>query len=163
MAKFLDKMESPKDLQQLSIAELKELTQEIREYIIECVSKTGGHLASNLGLVEATVAMHYVFDFKVDKLLFDVGHQCYTHKILTGRRDLMKKLRTEGGITGFPNPDESPYDQFSVGHAGTAISTALGMAMGSQLQKKDDKIVAIVGDASIVNGLSFEALNNIGW
>jgi 1-deoxy-D-xylulose-5-phosphate synthase len=162
MAKFLDKIESPKDLQQLSIAELKELTQEIREYIIECVSKTGGHLASNLGLVEATVAMHYVFDFKVDKLLFDVGHQCYTHKILTGRKDLMKKLRTEGGITGFPNPDESPYDQFSVGHAGTAISTALGMAMGSQLQKKDDKIVAIVGDASIVNGLSFEALNNIG-
>lgn len=161
MSNFLEKINGPKDLHLLNFSQLGELADEIREYITECVSKTGGHLASNLGTVEATIAMHYVFDFKVDKLLFDVGHQCYTHKILTGRRDELKQLRTEGGISGFPNPAESDYDQFAVGHAGTAIPTALGMAMGAQLKGTDEKIVSIVGDASIVNGVSFEAMNNI--
>ncbi len=162
MSDFLKKIESPKDLHLLNNEQLKDLAQEIRHYITETVSKTGGHLASNLGVVETTLAMHYVFDFAKDKLLFDVGHQCYTHKIITGRREQFKKLRCQDGITGFPNPAESSYDQFSVGHAGTSIATALGMAMGSQLQNKNDKIVSLVGDASIVNGLSFEALNNLG-
>lgn len=162
MSDFLKKIETPKDLHLLNTEQLSDLAQEIREHIIECVSETGGHLASNLGTVEATLAMHFVFDFAKDKLLFDVGHQCYTHKIITGRREQLKKLRCQDGITGFPNPAESIYDQFTVGHAGTAIPTALGMAMGNQLQNKNDKVVAFVGDASIVNGVSFEAMNNLG-
>ena len=116
------------------------------------MSKTGGHLASNLGVVEVTLALHKVFDFSKDKLLWDVGHQCYAHKILTGRKDVFGKLRQADGPSGFPNPDESPYDQFCVGHAGTSVATAIGMALGQARQKQDGKIVALVGDASIVNG-----------
>src|SRR5690606_10756818 len=127
------------------------------------VSKTGGHLAPNLGVVELTIAMHYVFDFSSDRLLFDVGHQCYPHKLLTGRLGLMSKLRTRQGMSGFPEPRESPYDLFSVGHAGTAISTAVGMARGDQLMGQGHrKTVAIIGDASIVNGVALEGLNNAG-
>ena len=162
MTDLLNKINSPDDLKKLSVRELESLAGEVREFITECVSVTGGHLASNLGVVELTLAMHYVFDFKKDKLLWDVGHQCYTHKIITGRKDLFTKLRTRDGISGFPNPDESPYDQFTVGHAGTAIATAMGMALGEKQTNLNDKIVALVGDASIVNGLSFEALNNLG-
>ncbi|GAF73385.1 unnamed protein product, partial [marine sediment metagenome] len=132
------------------------------QFILSSVSKTGGHLASNLGVVELTLAMHYVFDFKTDKLLWDVGHQCYTHKIITGRKADFTKLRRHDGISGFPNPAESIYDQFVVGHAGTAIATAIGMAIGQLQRQKNDKIVALVGDASIVNGISFESLNNLG-
>jgi len=135
---------------------------EIREFITAAVSRTGGHLASNLGVVELTIALHYVFDFEKDRLLWDVGHQCYTHKILTGRKEQFVKLRRLGGVSGFPNPAESPYDVFTVGHAGTSIATALGMALGAEKLKAKEKIVAVVGDASIVNGLSFEALNNLG-
>jgi 1-deoxy-D-xylulose-5-phosphate synthase len=164
---------------------LKSLADEMRQFILATVSKTGGHLASNLGVVELTIALHYAFDFKTDKLLWDVGHQCYTHKILTGRKEAFKQLRQADGISGFPTPDESVYDQFTVGHAGTSIATAIGLALGEQLRQKTEdrnqktevrsqlpitnyqlpitsKIVAVVGDASIVNGTSFEALNNLG-
>jgi 1-deoxy-D-xylulose-5-phosphate synthase len=159
---FLNEVDSPADVKNLSVTELKKLAEEIRRFILGSVSKTGGHLASNLGMVELTLAMHYVFDFKNDKLLWDVGHQCYAHKIITGRKEKFKDLRRAEGISGFPNPAESEYDQFSVGHAGTSIATAIGMALGQKQQDKDDRVVAVVGDASIVNGASFEALNNLG-
>jgi len=162
MANLLEQIDSPDDLKKLSVHQFKTLAEEIRQFILASVSKTGGHLASNLGAVELTLALHYVFDFKVDKLLWDVGHQCYTHKIITGRKNDFTKLRKSDGISGFPNPDESIYDQFAVGHAGTSIATAIGMAMGQVKSGRDDKIVALVGDASIVNGPSFEALNNLG-
>lgn len=162
MAEFLDKINSPEDVRSLSVEELGVLAEEVRELITQSVSQTGGHLASNLGVVETTIAMHYVFDFKKDKLLWDVGHQCYAHKILTGRRELFDKLRQHDGLSGFPNPAESEYDLFRVGHAGTSIATAIGLALGAEHKKTDEKIVAFVGDASIVNGLSFEALNNLG-
>jgi 1-deoxy-D-xylulose-5-phosphate synthase len=167
VGKLLEKVDSPADVKKLSVPELKTLAEEVRQFILKSVSKTGGHLASNLGVVELTLALHYVFDFQHDKLLWDVGHQCYTHKIITGRRDKFKNLRHVEGISGFPNPAESPYDKFSVGHAGTSIATAIGMALAEQLASKDkkrraSKIVAMIGDASIVNGTSFEALNNLG-
>jgi 1-deoxy-D-xylulose-5-phosphate synthase len=162
MAKILDTICGPADIKPLSAEQLNRLAEEIRELITLSVSRTGGHLASNLGVVDLTLALHYVFDFAKDRLLWDVGHQCYAHKILTGRRDKFDQLRQEAGLSGFPNPAESLYDVFSVGHAGTSISTSLGMAMGAQYKGTDEKIVALVGDASIVNGLSFEALNNLG-
>ena len=161
MNKLLEKINCPADLDGLSVEELTQLADEMREFITHSVSQTGGHLASNLGVVEMTIAMHRAFDFTKDRLLWDVGHQCYAHKILTGRRGDFGKLRQEDGLSGFPNPGESEYDVFSVGHAGTSISTALGMALGAAHNKTDEKIVALVGDASIVNGLSFEALNNL--
>jgi 1-deoxy-D-xylulose-5-phosphate synthase len=163
------------------VAELEPLSEEIRQFILRSLSKTGGHLASNLGAVELTLALHHVFDFSRDKLLWDVGHQCYTHKIITGRKAGFEQLRHVGGISGFPNPGESEYDQFTVGHAGTSIATAVGMALGEQVKagssevpsdshRRDTerqgpgtpRIVAVVGDASIVNGTSFEGLNNLG-
>ena len=172
---FLNGVNSPADVKKLSVPQLKTLAEEIRQFILSSVSKTGGHLASNLGVVELTLALHYVFDFKEDKLLWDVGHQCYTHKIITGRKDKFEHLRRPEGISGFPNPAESEYDQFAVGHAGTSIATAIGMAIGEELRIKNEelriktekkskfpRIVAMVGDASIVNGTSFEALNNLG-
>jgi 1-deoxy-D-xylulose-5-phosphate synthase len=174
MSKFLEQINSPADVKRLSVPELKTLAEEIRQFILASVSKTGGHLASNLGVVELTLALHCVFDFQQDKLLWDVGHQCYTHKIITGRRDKFELLRHLGGISGFPNPAESQYDQFAVGHAGTSIATAIGVALGEQLRTKGqesraprvvpdgNKIVVVIGDASIVNGTSFEALNNLG-
>ena len=160
--KFLKGVNGPGDIKKLSVPQLQTLAEEIRQYILGSVSKTGGHLASNLGVVELTLAMHYVFDFKEDKLLWDVGHQCYAHKIITGRKDKFRHLRCAEGISGFPNPAESEYDQFVVGHAGTSIATAIGMAIAQSQQEKNDKIVSMVGDASIVNGASFEALNNLG-
>lgn len=159
---LLDKINSPQDIKALSVAQLNRLAAEVRDFITHCVSCTGGHLASNLGAIELTIAMHYVFNFSTDRLLWDVGHQCYAHKILTGRKELFKKLRQKDGISGFPSPDESEYDQFTVGHAGTAIPTAIGLALAADKLKTQEKIVAFVGDASIVNGLSFEALNNMG-
>lgn len=161
MKNILDFINYPEQVKELDIKDLTVLAEEIRQFIIETVSNTGGHLASNLGTVELTLALHYVFDFSVDKLLWDVGHQCYTHKIITGRKKAFRKLRTAEGVSGFPWPAESEYDNFTVGHAGTAIPTAVGMALGCE---KDDpqKIISLVGDASIVNGLSFEGLNNLG-
>jgi len=178
MSSLLETINSPADLKKLSMSELETLAEEIRQFMLRSISQTGGHLASNLGAVEMTLALHYVFDFKQDKLLWDVGHQCYTHKIVTGRKAGFERLRQIGGISGFPNPAESEYDQFAVGHAGTSVTTAVGMALGEQLKtgpattaaedarRKAEapapKIVAFVGDASIVNGTSFEGLNNLG-
>lgn len=162
---------SPSMLKDMSIAELESLASEIRGAIIDQVSSTGGHLAPNLGVVELTIAMHRVFDFGHDRLLFDVGHQCYPHKLLTGRYDRFQKLRTREGMSGFPEPSESPYDLFRVGHAGTAISTAIGMARGDQINKQSyhpesnpngRRVAALIGDASIVNGLAMEGLNHAG-
>jgi 1-deoxy-D-xylulose-5-phosphate synthase len=162
MDNLLEQINCPDDLKKLTVPQLPALADQIRQYILSSLCKTGGHLASNLGVVELTVALHYVFDFKTDKLLWDVGHQCYTHKILTGRREKFLKIRQRNGISGFPNPNESPCDQFRVGHAGTSVATAAGFALGLQKLNKEEKVVAVVGDASIVNGLSFEALNNLG-
>ena len=160
---LLDTINSPADLKALSIDDLDVLAADIRHAICDQVSKTGGHLAPNLGVVELSIALHYVYDFSYDRLLFDVGHQCYPHKLLTGRRELLGKLRTREGMAGFPEPRESPYDLFSVGHAGTAISTAVGMARGDQINGEADRhSVALVGDSSIVNGLALEGINNAG-
>jgi len=160
---LLNNLKGPADLKRLPIDQLPELAEQIRHVICEQVSRSGGHLAPNLGVVELTIALHYVFDFGYDRLLFDVGHQCYPHKLLTGRLGLLPELRTRDGMAGFPDPDESPYDLFAVGHAGTAISTAVGMARGDALNgEADRKAVALVGDASIVNGVAFEGLNNAG-
>ena len=168
---YLPGIKSPQDIKSLSIEELKRLCIEIRTAIHGQVSKSGGHLAPNLGVVELTVALHYVFDFSFDRLLFDVGHQCYPHKLLTGRYPLLSKLRSRDGMSGFPEPRESSYDLFAVGHAGTSISTAVGMARGDvvngeafhPVEKPDGRrVVALVGDASIVNGVAMEGLNNAG-
>jgi len=169
--KILPGIQSPADLRALSVDQLPELAQEIREAIIEQVSRSGGHLAPNLGVVELSIALHYVFDFAHDRLLLDVGHQCYPHKLLTGRLPLLSKLRTREGMAGFPEPSESPYDLFRVGHAGTAISTAVGLAKADELKRESfepeerpdgRRVVALVGDASIVNGLAMEGLNSAG-
>ncbi|MBN1435976.1 MAG: 1-deoxy-D-xylulose-5-phosphate synthase [Sedimentisphaerales bacterium] len=157
---YLPEIKNRDDLRRLTMNQLGELAEEIRQLIQNTVSKTGGHLASNLGVVELTIAMHTVFDAYHDKILWDVGHQCYVHKILTGRADKFDSLRQSGGISGFPAPSESEADQFAVGHAGTAIASALGIALGAQMRQTDEKVIAVVGDASIVNGLSFEGLNN---
>src|SRR5437773_4644086 len=164
---LLERIASPADVKKLTPEELNTLAGEIRTRIFEAVSKNGGHLASNLGVVELTLALHKVFDFGPypdgpDRLLWDVGHQCYTHKMLTGRAPMFDRLRKQGSVGGFPSPDESPYDLFAVGHAGTSISTAVGMARGDEKLARKSHVVAVVGDASIVNGLSFEGLNNAG-
>lgn len=165
-APLLPTIQSPADLRGLSIQQLEQLAGEIRQSIFTAVQTNGGHLASNLGVVELTLALHAVYDFGPhptgpDRLLFDVGHQCYPHKMLTGRSDFTQ-LRKKGHIGGFPMPDESAYDLFAVGHAGTAISTAVGMARGDSALGLNNHVVAVVGDASIVNGLAFEGLNNAG-
>src|SRR5271154_117696 len=157
---LLDRIGSPADLRKLSMDELTALTAEMRERIFSAVSINGGHLASNLGVVDLTLALHYCFDFGPypagpDRLLFDVGHQCYPHKMLTGRAARFQTLRKKGSVGGFPSPSESPYDLFSVGHAGTAISTAIGMARGDQALNRKNHVVAVIGDASIVNGMAF--------
>ncbi len=162
MTALIETIHSPKDLRALSVRQLPSLADEIRHRIIEVVGRNGGHLASNLGVVELTLALHYVFDFSHDRLLWDVGHQCYTHKLLTGRQEGFERLRKRDGASGFPDIHESEYDQFTVGHAGTAIATALGLALGERALKSDRRIVALVGDASIANGLSFEGLNLAG-
>ena len=163
----LERIASPADVKKLSPEDQAILAREMREKIIDAVGKNGGHLASNLGVVDLTIALHCVFDFGPfpdgpDRLLFDVGHQSYPHKMLTGRANSFDRLRKKGSVGGFPSPDESPYDLFAVGHAGTAISTAVGMARGDELAGKQNHVVAIVGDASIVNGVALEGLNNAG-
>lgn len=168
---LLESIRSPADLRVLRPEQLSDVAAELRRVIIDQVSRSGGHLAPNLGVVELTIALHYIFDFSRDRLLFDVGHQCYPHKILTGRLGLLSGLRTSRGMAGFPEPRESPYDLFSVGHAGTGISTAVGMARGDTLageayhsKKHPDgrRVVTLIGDASIVNGVAMEGLNNAG-
>jgi 1-deoxy-D-xylulose-5-phosphate synthase len=164
---LLDAIHKPTDVRRLSPVELTRLAEELRGRIFQAVSKNGGHLASNLGVVELTLALHYVYDFGPypagpDRLLWDVGHQCYPHKLITGRAGQFDRLRKKGSVGGFPSPEESPYDLFSVGHAGTAISTAVGLARGDAHLNRNSNVVAVVGDASIVNGLAFEGLNNAG-
>jgi len=157
----LASVNGPADLKALTAEQLEQLAEELRKRIVETVSRRGGHLASNLGIIELTLALHTVFDFSRDRLLWDVGHQCYAHKIVTGRRDGFANLRQKGGPSGFPDPSESPYDLFATGHAGTAISTAAGLAWADEFAGMGNrKIVAVVGDAAIVNGLSLEAVNN---
>ena len=167
---LLPTIQSPTDLRALPMDRLPELAAEIRHAICDQVSRSGGHLAPNLGVVELTIALHYVFDFSHDRLLFDVGHQCYPHKLLTGRYPLLANLRTRSGMAGFPEPRESAFDLFSVGHAGTGISTAVGMARGDSLNgegwstenPRGRRVATIIGDASIVNGVAMEGLNNAG-
>lgn len=159
---LLENINDPHQLRTLSREQLAQLTQELREFLIESVSKTGGHLSSNLGTVELTVALHYVFNTPDDRLVWDVGHQTYSHKILTGRREAMSKLRMFGGIAGFPKREESPYDTFGTGHSSTSISAALGMAVAAKRQKVERRTVAIIGDGAMTGGMAFEALNNAG-
>ena len=169
--KVLPGITSPADVRAMPIDALPQLAAEIRHAICEQIMKTGGHFAPNLGVVELTIALHYVFDFSHDRLLFDVGHQCYPHKLITGRANMLPRLRQTGGMSGFPDPRESAYDLFSVGHAGTAISTAVGMARGDllggeafdpQSNPQGRHVCALVGDASIVNGVAMEGMNNAG-
>ena len=159
---LLEQINSPKDLKKLNQKDLPRLADEIRREIIDVVSKTGGHLASSLGAVELAIAVHYVLDTPRDKVLWDIGHQAYAHKILTARREAFKTLRQLGGISGFPNKDESEYDIFTVGHSSTSLSSALGLAVARDIRGTDEKIVAIIGDAALANGMAFEAMNHIG-
>lgn len=160
--KLLDTINSPADLKRLPIGKLPLLAEEIRDFIIETVSHTGGHLAPSLGTVELTLALHYCFNSPEDKLIWDVGHQAYCHKILTGRKDRFKTLRQYDGISGFPRVSESEHDALSVGHASTSISAALGMALGRDILKKRHSVIAIIGDGALSGGLAFEGLNNLG-
>ena len=154
---LLEKINNPKDLKKLNISQLVELSNEIRAKIINVIKKNGGHLASSLGAVDVIIALYYVFDFPKDKIVFDVGHQSYAHKILSDRKDLFETIRTEGGLSGFPNIFESVYDSFTVGHAGTSISAALGIANARDVLKDDYFVISLVGDGSIFNGENLEA------
>ncbi|HEY4316708.1 MAG TPA: 1-deoxy-D-xylulose-5-phosphate synthase [Herbaspirillum sp.] len=157
---LLNSIDSPTKLKSLNMPKLRQVANELRSFILESVARTGGHLASNLGAVELSVALHYVFDMPTDRVVWDVGHQSYAHKILTGRRKDMAKVRKIGGISGFPSMDESPYDTFGAGHAGTSISAALGIALG--LRGSGAHVVAVVGDGALSAGMAFEALNHAG-
>ena len=159
---LLQKIDNPSQMKELSLAELTELANELREFIIQSVSKSGGHLSSGLGTVELTVALHHVFNTPDDRLIWDVGHQSYPHKILTGRRDQMSTIRTKDGLSGFPRREESPYDTFGVGHSSTSISAALGMAIAAKHNNSDRRVAAIIGDGALTAGMAFEALNHAG-
>jgi len=159
---MIEKINSPKDLKNLAVEELEKLAEELRVMIIERVSKNGGHLASNLGVVELTVAMHYVFNSPRDKFVWDVGHQTYSHKLLTGRRELFPTLRKFGGLSGFPKISESPYDSFGTGHSSTSISAALGILEARDKKGENFKVVAVIGDGALTGGLAFEGLNHAG-
>lgn len=159
---YLDKINSPRDLKKLSVDELNVLCSEIRDKLITTVSKNGGHLSPNLGTVELTVAMHYVYDTPNDKIVWDVGHQSYTHKILTGRKDKLDTIRKKGGISGFPKRDESKYDSFNVGHSSTSISAAYGIARARAIKGEKGRTVAVIGDGALTGGLAYEGLNNAG-
>nr|MCU0599911.1 1-deoxy-D-xylulose-5-phosphate synthase [Desulfobacterales bacterium] len=159
---LLDKIHSPDDLKRIPREELPKLAREIRQLIVDVVSRTGGHLASNLGVVELTVALHYVFDVPNDKIIWDVGHQAYSHKILTGRKERFHTLRQSGGISGFPKISESPYDAFTTGHSSTSISAGLGITCAKRLKGDRSKVIAVIGDGSLTAGLAFEGLNQAG-
>ncbi|MCK4336457.1 MAG: 1-deoxy-D-xylulose-5-phosphate synthase [Candidatus Aminicenantes bacterium] len=162
MSKLLDRIKNPRDVKALSVKELNQLATEIRALIIETVSRTGGHLSSNLGVVEITLALHYVFNTPADKIIWDVGHQCYTHKIVTGRKEEFTGLRQLEGLSGFPSVEESEFDVFNTGHASTALSAALGMAVARDRRNEDHEVIAVVGDGSMTAGVAWEALNQIG-
>src|SRR5437899_8594659 len=161
--KYIEKINYPADLRLLSEDQLKEVCKELREFIIDIVSKNGGHFGASLGVVELTVALHYVFNTPYDQLVWDVGHQAYSHKILTGRRDIFHTNRIYKGISGFPKRSESEYDTFGVGHSSTSISAALGMAVASRLKgEKERQHIAVIGDGAMTAGIAFEALNHAG-
>jgi len=162
MYDLLKTIDDPADLRRLDRRQLKPLADELRAFVLDSVSQTGGHLSSNLGTVELTIALHYVFDTPHDRIVWDVGHQTYPHKILTGRRDRMQTLRQRGGISGFPRRVESEYDTFGTAHSSTSISAALGMAIGSKLEGEDRFSIAVIGDGAMTAGMAFEAMNNAG-
>jgi 1-deoxy-D-xylulose-5-phosphate synthase len=162
MTNLLPHIDQPSDLRALSRAQLPGLAAELRQYVLESVARTGGHLSSNLGTVELTIALHYVFNTPEDRIVWDVGHQTYPHKILTGRRDRMHSLRQFGGISGFPKRDESEYDTFGTAHSSTSISAALGMAMAAHQKGEHRHAIAVIGDGAMTAGMAFEALNNAG-
>lgn len=157
---LLEQIKEPQDIHDLSAEELKELAEEIRHFLIDKISVTGGHLASNLGVVELTIALYLAFDLPRDKVIWDVGHQSYTHKILSGRREMFDELRQYGGLSGFPKRKESPYDAFDTGHSSTSISAGLGMAQGRDLLGEDYAVVSVIGDGALTGGMAYEALNN---
>lgn len=162
MAEILEQINSPQDVKKLTIEEMNELAADIRKLLVNAVSECGGHLAANLGVVELTIALHYVFDSPIDKIIWDVGHQSYVHKILTGRKERMSSLRQFGGMSGFPKHEESAHDAFNTGHSSTSISAALGMALARDIQKQDFSVVAVIGDGALTGGMAFEALNHAG-
>jgi 1-deoxy-D-xylulose-5-phosphate synthase len=158
----LDLIHYPKDIKQLNLTQLQSLADEIRAFLIENIQKTGGHLAPNLGTIEMSIAMHYVFDTPKDSFVFDVGHQAYTHKILTGRKEKIHTLRQKGGLSGFTKRAESEYDSFGAGHSSTSISAALGIAIANGIKGNNHKSIAVIGDGALTGGMSFEALNHAG-
>ncbi len=162
MIRLIDNIDSPEDLKKVPLEDLPKVAQEIRDFILDAVSETGGHLASNLGVVDLTVALHYLYDSPRDKIVWDVGHQSYPHKILTGRKSLMLTLRKRGGISGFTSASESPHDPFGAGHASTSISAALGLARARDHLGGDNHVIAVIGDGAMTGGLAYEALNNAG-
>ena len=162
MYELLETINDPAQLRKLERKQLPQLAIELREFLIESVSNTGGHLATNLGTVELTIALHFIFNTPFDRLVWDVGHQTYAHKILTGRRAAMSQLRKLGGIAGFPKREESEYDTFGAGHSSTSISAALGMAVAAKLEGIDRRVTAVIGDGAMTAGMAFEALNNAG-
>jgi 1-deoxy-D-xylulose-5-phosphate synthase len=162
MSSLLESIDSPADIRELSVAEVRQLADEVRELIVEVISRNRGHLASNLGTVELTLALHYCFEFDKDRLVWDCGHQAYAHKIVTGRREDFRTLRQEGGVSGFADSKESAYDCFHFGHTATSISAALGMACADRIAGRDRRIVAVIGDGAMASGMAFEALNHAG-
>ena len=160
---MLEKINSPEDVKKLKKEEKEKLAQELREYILETVSKNGGHLASNLGVIELTIALHSVFNTPKDKIVWDVGHQAYAHKIITGRREQFKTLRQLDGLAGFPKTSESEYDSFNTGHSSTSISAALGMARARDLKGEKNQVIAVIGDGALTGGMALEALNDAGF
>ena len=159
---ILENISSPKDLKILSLDQLSILSDELRSELISSVSKTGGHLGAGLGVIELTIALHYIFKAPKDKIIWDVGHQAYPHKILTGRKEKMNSLRQENGLSGFTNIQESVYDAFGAGHSSTSISAGLGMAVGRDLKGEKNNIISIIGDGAMSAGMAWEALNNLG-
>ena len=162
MTKLLDKINYPSDLRKFDKKDLRQISEELRTELIDVVSETGGHLGAGLGVVELTVALHYVFSTPNDKLIWDVGHQTYPHKILTGRKDKIRTLRKGGGLSGFTKRSESEYDPFGAAHSSTSISSALGMAVANKLSNKSNEVVAIIGDGAMSAGMAYEAMNNAG-
>lgn len=162
MSSLLENIADPQDLRGLTNEQLVELAEELRQFLIQSVSNTGGHLSAGLGTIELTIALHHVFNTPEDRIVWDVGHQSYPHKILTGRREHMTSLRQKDGLSGFPRRDESPYDTFGVGHSSTSISAALGMALGAKQKGEDRKTIAVIGDGALTAGMAFEALNHAG-
>ena len=163
MIKLLDRVNCPDEVKKLSNEELETLSVEIREFLIDSLSKTGGHLSSNLGVVELTLSLFKSFDLEKDKIVWDVGHQSYIHKLLTGRKEMFNTLRQYGGLSGFPKRCESKYDSFDTGHSSTSLSAALGMARARDIKGEDNEVIAVIGDGALTGGMAFEALNDVGF